>query len=88
MPTLRDRLASAGISEESMLAHLDAGYLAVAGERVTSLDVEVPDNEWNIGILPWSPMTPEERAEVEAQLAAMRKARKDAEEQRKNPRGF
>jgi hypothetical protein len=63
-------------SEEHQLAHLEAGYLAVAGERVTSLDVEVPDGSWNFGILPWSPMTPEERAEVEAQLAEIREATK------------
>lgn len=85
--TLREKLTTAGLSDEKQLAHLEAGFLAVGGERVDSLDVEVPDGA-GIGIYPWPPLSAEERAAVEAEIAAVRKAREDAKKAKAEPSGW
>lgn len=88
MSTLREKLTEAGITDQAQQAHLEAGYLAVGGRRVDDLDTVVPDGSNDFGIFPWPALSDEERAAVEAQVAAGRQAHADAERKRKSPTGF
>jgi hypothetical protein len=42
IPTVRERLTAAGLSESRIEQHLTAGRLRVAGELVTDLDAPAP----------------------------------------------
>ncbi|MBN9108576.1 MAG: hypothetical protein J0I34_07315 [Pseudonocardia sp.] len=42
VPTVRDRLVSAGLSPERIESHLQAGRIALDGEPVEDLDTPAP----------------------------------------------